>query len=72
MAYDESKFKIFNELLEPSEAEIVVIHHPEVLGDNYEELVENLNRMADAKMNLSIVPRKDRDVDQTEFLEWKI
>lgn len=29
-------------------------------GDNYAEIVESLNRLADAKLQLSIVPRADR------------
>ena len=38
----------------------MLVHHPEVLGDNYEEIVESLNRLADAKVSLVIVPRGER------------
>jgi hypothetical protein len=38
----------------------MLIHHPEVLGDTYEELCESLNRLADAGLLLMIIPRKER------------
>jgi hypothetical protein len=38
----------------------VVVHHPEVLGDDYAEIVESLNRIADANLRLQILPRTDR------------
>ena len=41
--------------------DVVLIHHPEVLGDNFDELVESLNRLADAKLSLTIIPRVERD-----------
>ena len=40
--------------------ECVVVAEPQVLGDTYEELVESLNRISDARLALSIVPRADR------------
>lgn len=40
--------------------DVVVVHDPETLGDNYAEIVESLNRLADAKLQLSIVPRAER------------
>jgi hypothetical protein len=43
-----------------SGTDVVVIHSPEVLGDNYAELIESLNRIADAKLSLAIVPRSER------------
>jgi hypothetical protein len=43
-----------------SGAEVVVIHSPEVLGDNYDELIESLNRISDAKLSLTILPRSER------------
>lgn len=55
----ERKFSDFIRLLAESE-EVVVIHHPEVLGDTYEELVESLNRLADSGKHLTIVPRGER------------
>lgn len=36
------------------------VHHPEVLGDNYDEIVESLNCIADAELTLTIVPRDQR------------
>jgi hypothetical protein len=56
----EQKFRGFIEICAKPE-EIVVIHHPQVLGDTYDEIVESLNRLADAEKKLVIVPRKDRD-----------
>ncbi len=40
--------------------DVVVVHHPETLGDDYAEIVESLNRLADAKLKLAIVPRDER------------
>ncbi len=55
----EVKFAEFIKMLsDPGEA--VIVHHPEVLGDDYDEIVESLNRLADAGKMLSIVPRKER------------
>ena len=53
------KFQVFKELLK-AEVEMVVIHHPQVLGDNYEEIVENLNLLADSGKSLMIIPQSDR------------
>ena len=43
-----------------AETDVLLIAHPEALGDTYEEIVESLNRLADAGLNLAIVPRKER------------
>lgn len=59
MTYDEEKFKEFNRMLK-CDAEVVFIHHPQVLGDTYEELCENLNRLARAGKNLTILSPEDR------------
>lgn len=56
----EQKFADFIKLCTESPEEIIVVHHPGVLGDNYEEIVESLNRLADAEKHLAIVPQKDR------------
>ena len=56
----ESKFAEFLHLLRETKEEVVNVHHPEVLGDNYEELVESLNRLADAGTKLVAVPRNER------------
>jgi predicted oxidoreductase len=55
----EQKFAGFIKSLE-EKADVLLVHHPEVLGDTYEELVESLNRLADAGKMLSILPRKER------------
>lgn len=39
---------------------VVMVHHPEVLGDNYIEIVESLNRIADAELQLQIIPQRER------------
>ena len=44
----------------PSDNDVLIICNPEALGDDYEELVESLNRLGDAGLNLAIVSRKDR------------
>ena len=59
MPYDEKKFENFNKMLK-TQAEVVVVASPEVLGDNYFELIENLNRIADSGKTLNIVPRKNQ------------
>jgi len=59
MSYNEEKFKVFNQVLK-DDAEVVIIHHPQVLGDDYEELCENLNRLAKTGKTLSIVSPEDR------------
>ena len=38
----------------------LMVHHPEVLGDNYEEIVESLNRISAANILLRILPPIDR------------
>ncbi len=37
----------------------IVVAYPWVLGDNYEELIESLSRVADAGLSLHITGRKD-------------
>lgn len=57
------KFDAFERMVREAKAQNVggvLIHHPEVLGDTYPELVENLNKLSDAGSNLTIVPRADR------------
>lgn len=65
--YYEAKFKSFLEKCAKTKAEgadAVVIHHPEVLGDNYSELVESLNRLSAAGLKLVIIPPDQRGVTQ--------
>jgi hypothetical protein len=57
----EQKFADLLFLLANSKEQLVMIHHPQVLGDNYEEIVESLNRLSVAGKHLAIVPPKDRD-----------
>lgn len=54
------KFADFIKMLAGTIDETIVVHHPEVLGDNHQELVESLNRLADAGKKLIIVPRNER------------
>ncbi len=59
----EKKFAEFLRMCEEARngnLDAVVIDHPEVLGDTYAEIVESLNRLADASLSLSIVPRSER------------
>jgi len=56
----EQKFADLIFLLASSKEQVVVIHHPQVLGDNYEEIIESLNRLSAAGKHLAIVPTKDR------------
>ena len=56
----QQKFAEFLLLLRSTREEFVIVHHPEVLGDNYQEIVESLNRLADAGKKLVIVPRNER------------
>ena len=59
----EQKFAGLRRLCEEAKRrhlDVVLIHHPEVLGDNYLEIVEGLKRIADAGLKLAIVPRAER------------
>lgn len=53
----EHKFASFHELCEEATTgafEVVIVAYPEVLGDNYEELVSNLSRAAAAGLLIAI------------------
>lgn len=39
---------------------LFVIAEPEELGKTYEEMVESLNRLAEADLNLAILPKEAR------------
>jgi hypothetical protein len=41
--------------------DVVMIHHPEVLGDTYTEMDERPSRLADASLSLTIIPRAERN-----------
>jgi hypothetical protein len=56
----EKKFSDFIRLLAESKEQQIMIHHPQVLGDDYQEIVESLDRLSLAGKSLMIVPKKDR------------
>lgn len=59
----EQKFADFLRMCDQAKVgklDVVVVHDPETLGDDYAEIVESLNRLADAKLKLAIVPRPER------------
>ena len=39
---------------------LFVIQEPQELGETYEDMVESLNQIADADLNLAILPRDAR------------
>ena len=48
------KFSGFIEICEKAKQDNipqVIIHHPSVLGDTYEEVIESLSRLADAELS---------------------
>lgn len=56
----ETKFADFMKMCADAEKErvsVVIVSHPAVLGDSYEEIVESLSRLAEAKLSLRIVGR---------------
>ena len=55
-----AKFISTCEKADPSGQDVLIIDHPEVIGDDYGEIVESLNRLGDAGLSLAIVSRKDR------------
>ena len=59
-SFYEQKFADFIDLLARTQEEAVIVHHPQVLGDDYEEIVESLNRLADARKKLVVVPTRER------------
>jgi hypothetical protein len=57
----EEKFADFIELCRQTKpGDLVAIATPNSLGDNYAEVIESLNRLADAEAGLQIVPRSER------------
>jgi len=52
-----TKFANFIKLCRKTEArDVVIVATPHALGDTYDELIESLNHLADAKVHLAIVP----------------
>lgn len=39
---------------------LFVVSEPQELGDTYDDMIESLNRIADADLNLAILPRDAR------------
>ena len=56
----EKKFADFIKMLAETDAEVVIIHNPTALGDDYAEIIESLNRLSAADKKLAIVPPKER------------
>jgi hypothetical protein len=56
----EQKFAEFVRMCSNREGgpEVVFVHHPAVLGDNYAELIESLSRLAEANLALRISERQ--------------
>jgi len=60
----EEKFAGFIRLCQETKnsgIDVVTINHPATLGDNYQELVESLNRLSESGLFLAIVPPTDRE-----------
>ena len=58
----EQKFAGFIQLCTEAKAKgvsQVIIAYPWVIGDNYEEVMESLSRLADTGLSLHIAARKD-------------
>ena len=54
------KFSHFIEMFEKAKQDNthqVMIDHPSVLGDTYEEVIESLSRLADAELSLCVASR---------------
>jgi len=59
----ETKFGGFIQMCQKAKkdgVDTIFIANPEALGDDYAEIVESLNRLADAELKLIIVPRSKR------------
>ncbi len=57
----EKKFADFIKLCKKTKpGDFVMLATPCALGDNYGEVIESLNRLADAEAGLRIVPRAER------------
>lgn len=65
----EKKFAGFIQMCSEAKAKgitEVIVSSPSSLGDNYDELIENLSRLAKAGLRLHIVAQKSRDVYHNE------
>lgn len=57
----EKKFGDFMKMCDDARKErvsVVIVSHPAVLGDSYEEIIESLSRLAEANLSLRIVGRE--------------
>jgi hypothetical protein len=57
----EKKFGDFMKMCDDAQKErvsVVIVSHPAVLGDSYEEIIESLSRLAEANLSLRIVGRE--------------
>lgn len=55
------KFKeLLNLIATTKSGNVMVVDHPGVLGDTYEELIVNLDALAEAGLRLRIVPPSGR------------
>lgn len=65
MTLEADKFKELDRLVREAktrqDVDAVVVASPQVLGDTYEELIANLNKLADAELAVVVVPPRVRD-----------
>ena len=57
----EKKFGDFMKMCDDAQKErvsVVIVSHPAVLGDSYEEIIESLSRLAEANLSLRIAGRE--------------
>lgn len=57
-----AQFLLMCNTMKEQKADVLVVDHPEVLGDTYEELITNLAYLAEKKLMVQIVPMKQRMV----------
>ena len=69
MALTKNKFVEFDKMIREAKgtADAVMVVAPEVLGDNYDELVDNLNEIAATGLHLVIMPPDERGTKQRPF-----
>lgn len=70
LSVEKDKFKQLNRLIsgarQSGDVDAVVVASPEVLGDTYEELVANLNKLAGAELAVVIVPPPVEEEDHED------
>lgn len=45
---------------------LIVLQEPQELGATYEQMIESLNALAEAELNLTILPRGARESDRVK------